>query len=204
LSTTPTSLSYIDVARKLHEHRISPIGLDDVKEKSAGWCRPNHGDAELSATECVVEGSPYLHLCLRVDEKKIPGSTFRIQVKQALEELAGANPSDGTVTKRIPKKLRDALRERIKAELLKACCPNTKLFSALWDTHSGTILFDSTSKAAFDTFEELFVATFAMPLLITNAGTLLAGGFKGSNDLQKLCKLVPAQFIIQDEVSHDR
>jgi hypothetical protein len=168
-------LSDIDIVRKLFDERISPIGLKDNKEKAVGWCKPHAGDADFTLSDCTIDGMHSIIACVRVDEKKIPGATLRLTVKNALDQLAGSDPSIGGESvgrKRIPKKIRDAMRDRIRNELIENTCPNTKLFGVLWNIGTGEIWFESTSKSAFDAFEELFVRTFNAPLLPVNPGTM--------------------------------
>jgi hypothetical protein len=167
----PRRVSRDEIVLQLQRQLISPIGLDEAREMSSGWCQYYTAEPELDDEFLGLDGTRYYLFGMRMDRKSIPGSTYRIQLKAALE---GMRPSsDDPATKpRIPRKIKDAVRDRIKMELLKQSCPNVQVWGVLWNPETGALLTDAVAQNAKAALERLMVDTFALPFIPVNTGIL--------------------------------
>lgn len=169
----------------LEKEMIVPLQVKDTNTFSIGWADPYSGDDEISP-EIFSPGSSQVVFGLRVDRKKIPGSTFRLQLRAALQALTG---EEG---RRVPKKIKDAVRERIQIELLQNTVPATSLTQVVWDLDTDELWVDSTSKATLDVFDELFIKTFGTLLLPKTAGVLALKDIESQTEIEALLEVMPA------------
>lgn len=162
----PRRVSRDEIVRRLQQQAVSPIGLDEVREVSVGWCQYYTAEPDLDDEFISLDGTRYFVFGMRMDRKTVPGSTYRIQLKAALEGLRSGDNA------RIPKKLKDAARERIKIELLKQSCPNVQVWGILWNPETGALLTDAVAQNAKAALERLVMDTFALPFIPLNTGIL--------------------------------
>lgn len=216
LLSPPREFSLARVAEALREGTLSPLAIDDVREESLGFAHPFTGEPDLSDPQSLVfEGS--LVFALRKDVKKIPGTLFRLQVRQALEALQNAAPSKsrearkgardagdvGDVAesprRRLTKAVREQAKERIKAELLKRTLPSIRLTEIVWHLDAGEIWILSTSQGVLEDFERLFFELFQTGFVQVGPGTAaidfdrLHQGLPVT--LDPLLELVPVGFV---------
>ncbi len=195
----PTRTDFGWIQERLSKKLITPIGIDEVREESIGWCHPFSGDPNLLDARDLCFDNAFV-FGLRTDSKKVPGTLFRLQMKAALEALSrGTLNNDEGKAKRIPKKMKDAARDRIRQELLKHTLPAIRLFEIVWHLESNEIWIATTSKSGFDVFEKLFQETFALPTAILNPGTMCVEFGRAMHDsdysLEKLCDLMPVDIL---------
>jgi hypothetical protein len=203
----PGSLNQRDVIARLQEHAIQPIAVDETTEESIGWCHPHTGEpnfedaSEWFVGDCLIVG-------LRMDTKKVPGTLYRLQLRQLLTALE-QNPSSGSsrASKKDPdgqssatssRRLRERAKERVKNELLKRTLPNIRLTEVVWQMRTNEIWLTSASSAVFRAFDECFVKSFGLPYVHRTAGTfaldfeaLLRGAAGAEGDVEKLIQAVP-------------
>ena len=200
----PFTFQFSEIVEMLQGNVISPIGVDEIKEQSMGWCHPFTGEPDLSDAQQLVYGQSFV-FGMRADSKKIPGTLFRLQMRAALDVLTKGNTGDDgdARKKRMSKKLKDAAKDRIKEELLKRSLPHIRLVEIVWHLDSNEIWLTSGSASVVGEFEKLFTETFGLPLVHKNPGTL-AVDFDRVNQgldstakasLQKLYDLVPANLF---------
>jgi hypothetical protein len=211
LSKNP-SVSLEEALQQFKKARIDPLDLEDAREETWGFCHPFSGEPKggRNFQIAMVEGENLL-VGFRVDSKKIPGTLFRLQLKQALEGLAqakgnlsadstGDSESKGT-GRGIQKKYRDAAKERIKEELLKRTLPNIKLLEIVWNLNSGEVWVTSTTDSLLQKFQSEFEQAFEVQLMEFTPGIaavslteVLRGSAAGKLDMQKTNDLAPAVF----------
>ncbi|NBO38878.1 hypothetical protein EBU99_09870 [bacterium] len=195
---SPKDVRFTDIIKKLKSRSITPLGVDEEREHSLGWCHPYSGEPDFDSAHNHLYGQAFV-FGLRSDSKRIPGTYFRLQMKNALEALqkkgkAGAKSGD----RNQGKKLRDATRDRLKQELLRGTLPSVRLTEVVWHLDSNELWIMSASQSVFDDFEKIFLETFAWPLAHYNPGTLgvdFNRMLHGTNvSLEKNLEIIPADF----------
>lgn len=192
------------VFERMRRHMVRPIGLEDAETESTGWCHPFTGEAELGDPNNLIYGDAFV-FGMRTDTKKIPTTLLRLQLRNALAALAkeAGEDADGN-PKRIPKKIREAARERIEQELLSHTLPTIRLVEAVWHIQSGEVWLSTASKGVIESFSKLFWETFELGLVQLNPGTAAVDFERLFNDsdysLEKLFDLVPVTFISPESV----
>lgn len=193
----PKEVQFKDIIRKLKKKTITPLGLEDEREQSSGWCHPYTGEANFDAADEHLYDQAFV-FGLRSDVKRIPGTYFRLQMKNALEALQTKGKGAGEQRRTQSKKLRDATRDRLKLELLRGTLPSVRLTEIVWHLDSHEIWLLSASASVYEDFEKLFLETFGWPLVQYNPGTLgvdfnrMLHGLNVSLDEQ--LNLIPADF----------
>lgn len=170
----PGRLQHRDVIDALRRNAISPIGIDEVREHSMGWCHPHTGEPDFSDAMDWFSGDSFL-FGLRMDSKKVPGTLYKLQLRSLLEEMDVGRPAgsgdrdEGVATKN--RKLRELAKERVKQELLKRTLPSIKLVEIVWNLQNGEIWLSSSSQSVFDAFDECFTSSFSLPYVFQTPGT---------------------------------
>lgn len=191
------------VWERMRRHLIRPLGVEDAETESTGWCHPFTGEPEINDWNEIVYGDAFV-FGLRTDTKKIPTTLMRLQLRAAMVHLAReSGQADDGSGKRIPKKIRDAARERIEEELLKHTLPSIRLLEVVWHLQSNEIWLTTGSKGVVECFQKQFWETFELPLIQVTPGTGAVEFDRLQSDsdysLEKLFDLVPALFVA-DEV----
>lgn len=204
---SPLETKFTWIVEKLKKHTISPVDIDEAKEHSSGWCHPFTGEASLGNADKLVFDNVFV-FGLRSDSKRIPGTLFRLQLKAALESLE--RKAGGRGKSQLSKKAKDAVKDRIRAELLRRTLPSIRLVEVLWHLQSNEIWILSTSSSVLDDFEKHFNETFALPFVHLNAGTaaldfdkLEAGDKPEEARLKRYLDLAPQALIDAEGVEHN-
>jgi hypothetical protein len=167
----PKDIQFKEIVKKLKKKSISPLGPDDEREDSFGWCHPYSGEPDFDSAHEHLYDQAFV-FGLRADVKRIPGTYFRLQMKNALEALQAKGSKRGDGGRTQSKKLRDATRDRLKLELLRGTLPSVRLTEIVWHLDSNEIWLLSASQGVYEDFEKLFLETFGWSLVQYNAGTL--------------------------------
>lgn len=197
----PGSLSLKEILKRLEEQAIHPIGIEDATEESMGWCHPHSGEPDFADARDWVTGE-YLMFGLRHDQKKIPGTLYRLQLRQLLAEIerGGSRKGRGGEDKaeQSTRALRDRAKERVKLELLKRTLPSIRLSEVVWQLESNEIWIASSSSSVFNAFDACFVKSFGLPYVMKNPGILgidFAAAFadvkSADRDIERLTQAVP-------------
>ncbi len=193
----PKDVQFKEIVKKLKKRSISPLGPDDEREQSLGWCHPYSGEPDFDDAQEHLYDQAFV-FGLRADVKRIPGTYFRLQMKNALEALQAKGARKGDNARGQSKKMRDATRDRLKLELLRGTLPSVRLTEIVWHLDSNEIWLLSASQSVYDEFEKLFVETFGWGLAQYNAGTLgldFNRMLQGMNvSLEDNLNLIPADF----------
>jgi DNA recombination-dependent growth factor C len=194
-----------EALKKLQQSSIDPLEIDDARQESSGFCHPFTG--EPSGVEkdpvAVLDGENII-FGYRIDNKKVPGTLFRLQLKQALDSLkkqTNQEKDEKNSSKNAHKKFREAAKERIKEELLKRTLPNIKLLEIIWNLNSGEILVTSTTQSVAQKFITEFENVFDVKIIECNPGILalkmhevLIESENGMLELKKANNLKPCAF----------
>ena len=165
---SPKDVQFADIVKKLKSRSITPLGVDEEREQSMGWCHPYSGESDFDQAHDLVYGQAFV-FGLRADVKRIPGTYFRLQMKNALEALQKNEKGKGRLQ---GKKLRDATRDRLKLELLRGTLPSVRLTEIVWHLDNNELWILSSSQSVYDDVEKMFIETFGWPLALYNPGTL--------------------------------
>jgi hypothetical protein len=194
----PTRTTFSWILERVMKNLISPIAIDEVREESVGWCHPFSGEPNFEDAQDLCFDNAFV-FGMRTDSKKVPGTLFRLQMKAALESLVRKGGEDGQV-KRIPKKLKDAARDRIRHELLKHTLPGIRLAEVVWHLDTNEVWLATASQSSLQTFEKLFQETFALPMAHVNPGTMGVDFSKALTDttysFDKLFDLTPVDLLV--------
>lgn len=196
---SPLELTRERILAGLKKQRVRPLDLDALSEESVGWCHPSSGDAVIEDSSETVFGDT-IYFGMRRDVKKVPATLMKLQLRSALEQLKKEAGGSGA---KIGKKVRDAVKDQLRAQLLKRTLPAITLTEVLWHADSGEIWLMSGSEKTFELFEKLFLETFEKPLVALKPGTLgiefdrinAAGGVNAAGiSLAPLAQILPADF----------
>ena len=151
-----------DLPAALYEHRFRSIDGSSRQMRSVGWTAPD-GLVPADFAEFDPWLGPMLQLGVRMDVKRIPGGALRI--RKAEWEAAERRESG----ERIAPDRRREMAEKLESELLSRCVPSTAIYTMLWDTESGSMLFSATADAVNAAFRSLFRETFGRVAEVVDA-----------------------------------
>jgi hypothetical protein len=167
-SPLPFGEAVIEQARsRLIGNNSSPDSAEGV---SSGWAGGEHVlDLTLEEAKNIVDDS--LHMSIRIDTDKIPGSLLRAYTQIEIDALAQLNPS-GTVTKAQRQEAKEAAKRRAEAEAADRRFRRLNHVPILWDGRTNILYAGSTSNNVLDRLQSLFRETFDRSLEPMTSGTL--------------------------------
>ena len=136
----------------------------------SGWAGGDHVlDLTIDQGKNVVNDA--LHLAIRIDTDKIPGSLLRAYTQIEIDARAQTNPS-GFATKAQREEAKEAAKARAEAEAADGRFRRHNHFPVLWDGQTNTLYAGSTSTSVLDRLQSLFRETFDRTLEPITAGSL--------------------------------
>jgi hypothetical protein len=158
----------LDLAR---QHVLGRHGSADPADGVAiGWSGGDHVlDLNLDVGKNIVNEA--LHLAIRVDTDRIPGSLLRAYTQIELDARASLNPT-GVATRAQREEAKEAARARATSEAADGRFRRSKLYPVLWDGQTQTLYAGSSSPNLLERLQALFRATFDRPLEPITAGSL--------------------------------
>ena len=167
-SPLPFGEAVIEQARsRLIGHNSVPDAADGV---STGWAGGEHVlDVTLEEAKNIVDDS--LHMSIRIDTDKIPGSLLRAYTQIEIDALAQLNPS-GTVTKAQRQEAKEAAKRRAEAEAADGRFRRLNHVPILWDGRTNILYAGSTSNNVLERLQALFRDTFDRSLEPLTSGSL--------------------------------
>ncbi|WP_338637444.1 recombination-associated protein RdgC [Spirobacillus cienkowskii] len=181
------------ILQKLQKVFISPLVLDDARESATGFCHPFSGEPNFENPHALIYDQAFV-FGMRMDKKKIPATYLKLQLRAAFEALANDKMDANGVNRKIGKKMKETIRDRIMEELLKNTLPSVKLVEVIWFLNSNCIWLTSTSQAVVEEFEKLFTEAFELPLIVLNSGT-------ASLDFESLLLNLPCDLEVFQNIS---
>jgi len=176
------------VAEGLKKNSISEID-EDAAEKAAGWTsfetpfQPNFDGSSF------VYGSLFV-FSLRVDRKQIPTKLVK---KHLILETSKRLAKTGR--RFLSKDEKQALKEKVTAELAIRVPSTPNLYDIIWDYEKSSLYFFSNLRSANQELEELFKRSFTLSLIRIipyTAGDLLSDLTDQERDI--LLSLSPTHF----------
>jgi hypothetical protein len=160
-----------EVLEKAQQHAIGRHGAAESTDGvSVGWAGGDHVlDVSFDLAKNLVNDA--LHLAVRVDTDKIPGSLLRAYTKIETDARAQLNPS-GYPTKAQRQEAKEAARIRAEAEAADGRFRRLAHFPVLWDGQSNVLYAGTTSNTNLERLQALFRETFDRTLEPVTAGSL--------------------------------
>jgi hypothetical protein len=145
------------IADRLAEHRFRPFedGLDTERIGFCDWRNPLIVPADpnwMSVDRWVLLG-------LRVDTRRVPGSTLKAHLDLKLSEWK--TQRDRTF---VPKEVKKELKDQVEAELLREAQPVTKLIEIAWDRKGGLVYAMGISAKQIGALSSYFAKCFNIDL----------------------------------------
>jgi len=151
--------------------RHSPA--DPTDGVSVGWSAGDHVlDLSFDLAKNVINDA--LHLAIRIDTDKIPGTLLRAYTQIETEALARQNPS-GHPTKAQRQEAKEAARIRAETEAADGRFRRLNHYPVLWDGQNGTLYAGTTSNTVLERLQTLFRESFDRTLEPITAGSLAMG-----------------------------
>jgi hypothetical protein len=168
----PSPLPFGEELLELAEqHALGRHGEADPTDGVAmGWAGGDHVlDLSFDLAKNIVNDA--LHLAIRVDTDKIPGSLLKAYTKIETNARAQLNPS-GYPTKAQRAEAKEAARIRAEAEAADGRFRKLNHYPVLWDGQSNILYAGATSKTVLERLQTLFRETFDRTLEPITAGSL--------------------------------
>ena len=137
---------------------------------TVGWAGGDHVlDLSIHLGKNVLDDA--LHLAIRIDADKIPGSLLRAYTQMEIAARAQMNPS-GFATKAQREEAKEAAKARAAAEAADGRFRRHNHYPILWDGQTQTLLAGTTSASVLERLQILFRETFDRTLEPITAGSL--------------------------------
>jgi hypothetical protein len=179
------------------QHAIGRHGAGEPNDGiSVGWAGGDHVlDTTLDLEKNVVNDA--LHLAIRVDTDKIPGSLLRAYTKIETDARAKMNPS-GSPTKAQRQEAKEAAKARAESEAADGRFRRMAHYPILWDGQSNILYAGVTSLSVLDRVQTLFRETFDRILEPISAGSLACFMAEARGEGSRVEGLGPIGFIGED------
>jgi hypothetical protein len=161
-----------DTLELVRRHSIGRHGSTESTDGvSTGW---SGGDHVLDLNFDLVKNvaSDALHMAIRIDTDKIPGSLLRAYTQIETDALAQLNES-GRPTKAQRLQAKEAAQIRAQAEAADGRFRRLSHYPVFWDGLSGILYAGSTSANVLERLQFLFRETFDRTLEPLTAGSLV-------------------------------
>lgn len=152
-------------------HAIGRHGAADPTDGVAvGWAGGDHVlDVTFDPAKNLINDA--LHMAIRIDADKIPGSLLKAYTKIETDARAQLNPS-GYPTKSQRLEAKEAARIRAEAESADGRFRKLNYYPVLWDGQSNILYAGATSASVLERLQTLFRETFDRVLEPITAGSL--------------------------------
>ena len=160
-----------DLLERVEAHAIGKHGATEATDGvSIGWAGGDHVlDTSIELGKNVVNDA--LHLAIRVDTDKIPGTLLKAYTKIETDARSASNPS-GYPTKAQRQEAKEAAKIRAETEAADGRFRKMAHFPVLWDGPSNVLYAGVTSLSVLDRLQNLFRETFDRVLEPITAGSL--------------------------------
>ncbi len=162
-----------DLLETAERHAIGRHGTGEPTDGvMVGWAGGDHVlDVSFDLAKNVINDA--LHLSMRVDTDKIPGTLLKAYTRIETDARAKNNPS-GFPTKAQRTEAKEAARVRAEAESADGRFRRLAHYPILWDGQTNSVYAGVTSLSVLDRLMTLFRETFDRSLEPITAGSLAA------------------------------
>jgi recombination associated protein RdgC len=163
-----------DILEQARQHLVGRHGSSEPAEGIvAGWAGGDHVlDLSIDLGKNVINDA--VHLAIRIDTDKIPGSLLRAYTQIEINARAQGNPS-GVATKAQREEAKEAAKQRASAEAADGRFRRHNHYPVLWDGQTQTLYAGTASTSVLERLQGLFRETFDRPLEPITAGNLARG-----------------------------
>jgi hypothetical protein len=160
-----------DILELGRQHMIGRHGSAESGDGiSTGWAGGDHVlDLTIDLGKNVLNDA--LHMAIRIDADKIPGSLLRAYTQMEIDARAQTNPS-GFATKAQREEAKEAAKARAAAEAADGRFRRHNHYPLLWDGQTQTLYAGTASSSVLERLQILFRETFDRTLEPITAGTL--------------------------------
>ncbi len=160
-----------DLLETAERHAIGRHGTGEPTDGvMTGWAGGDHVlDVTFDLMKNVINDA--LHLSMRIDTDKIPGTLLNAYTRIETDARARGNPS-GFATKAQRTEAKEAARIRAEAESADGRFRRLAHYPVLWDGQTNSLYAGITSASALDRLMTLFRETFDRTLEPITAGSL--------------------------------
>lgn len=194
----PSPLPFGEEALELaQQHAIGRHGSGDPADGvSVGWAGGDHVlDLNFDLAKNVINDA--LHLAIRIDTDKIPGSLLRAYTKIETDARAQLNPS-GYPTKAQRQEAKEAARIRAEAEAADGRFRRLAYYPVLWDGQSNVLYAGATSASVLERLQGLFRETFDRTLEPITSGSLAYSLAEARGQERSVEDFGPVGFVGED------
>ncbi len=186
-----------DALERANQHLIGRHGAGEPTDGiSVGWAGGEHVlDTTIDPGKNVINDA--LHLAIRVDTDKIPGSLLRAYTRIETDARAKMNPS-GTPTKAQRQEAKEAARARAESEAADGRFRRMAHYPVLWDGQSNILYAGTAGLSVLDRLQTLFRETFDRILEPVSAGSLAHTMAEARGESGRVENLGPIGFIGED------
>src|SRR6516165_5773704 len=155
-SPLPFGDEVLELARK---HLVGRHGSAESGDGiSTGWAGGDHVlDLTIDLGKNILNDA--LHMAIRIDADKIPGSLLRAYTQMEIQARAQMNPS-GFATKAQKEEAKEAAKARAAAEAADGRFRRHNHYPLLWDGQTQTLYAGTTSSSVLERLQILFRETF--------------------------------------------
>ena len=163
-----------DILEQVRQHLIGKHSAADPADGILpGWAGGDHVlDLSIDLGKNVLNDA--LHMAIRIDTDKIPGSLLKAYTQIEVNARAQGNPS-GLATKAQREEAKEAAKARASAEAADGRFRRHNHYPVLWDGQTQTLYAGTASKGVLERLQGLFRETFDRPLEPITAGSLARG-----------------------------
>ena len=168
--------------------------LDDLpgEERSTGWVNIlDMFDNEFRAMEYFKE--PFIALSWRVDVKRIPTKALLQYCREAEKKV---REREGLA--RLPKPLREEIRESVRIRLLERAIPQSGIYDMVWNLQKNIVFFGAVSSKLCDEFAEFFWNTFHLRLVPLYPYAMAQKSLRARGKEATLVEGIPPLFLAED------
>jgi hypothetical protein len=170
-----------DILELARQHLIGKHGAEAADGISTGWAGGDHVlDLTIDPGKNVINDA--LHMAIRIDADKIPGTLLRAYTQMETDARAKLNPS-GFATKAQKEEAKEAAKARAAAEAADGRFRRHNHYPILWDGQTQTLYAGTTSSSVLERLQSLFRETFDRTLEPLTSGNVARGlPLDGPND----------------------
>ena len=186
-----------EVLEQVEGHRIGRQGGADPNDGvTAGWAGGDHVlDTSFDLAKNIINDA--LHLAMRVDTDKVPGTLLKAYTRIETDARAKGNPS-GFATKAQRTEAKEAARIRAEAESADGRFRRLAHYPVLWDGQANVLYAGATSASVLDRLLNLFRETFDRTLEPISAGSLARTHAEARGEARPVEEYGPIGFIGED------
>lgn len=152
----PSEERYEWLKEILQRYRFIDI-RDRADEISVGFVElQDHARSEFDNPGAVWIGD-YICFTIRQDVRRVPAAILNETLRERTDEWLQEHPG----MQRVPKSLREDMKEAVRGQLLAKTLPSPATFDVSWNTATGIVTLASTGRKGIDLLTDIFPRAFS-------------------------------------------